>query len=145
MKKNKKSKNPMSMRCPYCGATVVYRKADDIYHDHKDRMMYVCSRYPECDAYVRVHEGTNIPVGTLANRNLRSLRRTAHQYFDKLYKTGIMSKDEAYSWLAYLIDSPISQAHIGYLGEYYCREVIKQSKLVLERNMKKNGKARNPA
>ena len=62
----KKRKKPM--RCPYCGAPVVYRSADGIYHENKaGTMLYVCSRYPECDAYVRAQPGTSLPLGTLAN------------------------------------------------------------------------------
>ena len=72
-KKKRKGFNASSMRCPYCGGTVVYRSADGIYHDNsKGMMLYVCSNYPECDSYVRVHAGTNIPVGSLANHELRS-------------------------------------------------------------------------
>ena len=103
-------------------------------------MLYVCSNYPQCDAYVRVHTGTRIPVGTLANYELRTLRRTAHQYFDRLHLTGLMSKEDAYRWLASLIDAPLSEAHIGHLGEYYCKLVIEQSKAMLEnqkRHLKK--------
>ena len=80
MNKQKKRKGlqKSQMRCPYCGSTVEYRSADGIYHDNSNgTMLYVCSRYPECDSYVRVHAGTKIPVGSLANHELRSLRRTA--------------------------------------------------------------------
>ena len=111
----KKRKKPM--RCPYCGAPVVYRSADGIYQNNKNgAMLYVCSRYPECDAYVRVQPGTAIPLGTLANGDLRALRRETHQYFDKLYTSGRMTKQEAYRWLANFLQAPQSQAHIGYLG-----------------------------
>ena len=49
-KKKKKGINYTSMKCPYCGATVVYRSADGIYkNNHKNMMLYVCSNYPECD------------------------------------------------------------------------------------------------
>lgn len=94
-------------------------------------MLYVCSNYPKCDAYVRVHQGTNVPVGTMANRRLRELRKQAHHEFDKLYKSGIMSRQEAYHWLAYMVSAPLSKAHIGYLGEYYCDVVIKESRKLL--------------
>ena len=66
MKKNKR-KRVNQMRCPYCGATAVLRTADGIYYDNsRNVMLYVCSNYPQCDAYVRVHPGTNKPVGTMA-------------------------------------------------------------------------------
>ena len=103
-------------------------------------MLYVCSHYPECDAYVRVHAGTNIPVGSLANHELRTLRRTAHHYFDQLHQSGMMSKQDAYQWFADLICAPLSEAHIGYLGEYYCKQVIEESRRLLARQ--KSGKNR---
>jgi len=93
----------------------------------RDVMLYVCSNYPEYDAYVRVHEGTNIPVGTLADQKLRSLRKQAHDNFNRLYLSGRMSRDDAYSWLACILQAPPSQAHIGYLSEYYCQRVIRDS------------------
>ena len=140
-RKKRKGLEISRMRCPYCGAAVVYRSADGIYRDNsKGTMLYVCSHYPQCDAYVRVHAGTNIPVGTLANHELRTLRRTAHHYFDQLYQSGMMSKQDAYQWLADLICAPLSEAHIGYLGEYYCKQVIEESRKLLEqRNSKRKG------
>jgi len=68
----------------------------------------------------------------MANAKLRALRRTAHYYFNQLYKTGAMSKQAAYQWLAYVICAPLSQAHIGYLGEYYCQQVVEKSRQLLE-------------
>lgn len=136
MSKKKKRKGFQSnkLRCPYCGSHVQYRSADGIYHDNsKNAMLYVCSRYPECDSYVRVHVGTKIPVGSLANHELRSLRKIAHDFFDQLYESGYMSKQDAYQWLADLIVAPLSEAHIGYLGEYYCKLVIDESRKLLER------------
>lgn len=127
-KKNKTRYNYSTMRCPYCGATVELRSADGIYKENKNQtMLYVCRNYPACDAYVRVHPGTNIPVGTMANRKLRVLRETAHTYFDRLHTSGIMTKEEAYYWLANLIQAPLGKAHIGYLGEYYCKRVMQES------------------
>ena len=99
--------------------------------NHAHTKLYVCSRYPACDAYVRVHEGTNKPVGSLADHRLRKLRKEAHDSFNKLYLTGAMTKDQAYAWLADMIQGPRSQAHIGYLREYYCEQVIQQSKAIL--------------
>lgn len=137
-KKKRKGLNWSAMRCPYCGSSVVYRSADGIYRSNaKGTMLYVCSNYPECDAYVRVHAGTNIPVGSMANHELRTLRRTAHHYFDQLYESGYMSKQDAYQWLADLIMAPLSEAHIGYLGEYYCKQVIEESRKLLERQKAK--------
>lgn len=52
----------------------------------------------------------------------------------KLYQNGLMSKDAAYRWLAGILQAPQSEAHIGYLGDYYCKLVIDESKKVLEQH-----------
>ena len=71
------------MRCPYCGSPVDLRSADGIYYDNsRNTRLYVCRNYPQCDSYVRVHPGTDIPVGTMANRRLRALRAEAHRYYE---------------------------------------------------------------
>lgn len=138
MKKKKKAVNYSTMKCPYCGGSVSFRSADGIYKDNsRGTMLYVCKNYPVCDAYVRVKPGTREPIGLMADGKLRALRNTAHHYFDKLHTTGIMTKDEAYRWLAFTISAPQSQAHIGYLGEYYCQRVIDESKRMLTAKKKK--------
>ena len=133
MKKNKKvHTRKQQMRCPYCGSPVVFRSADGIYRENSNgTMLYVCSRYPECDSYVRAHPGSRQPMGSLANHELRTLRRTAHYYFDQLYKSGRMTRQDAYRWLADKIRTPLAEAHIGWLGEYYCKQVIEESRRIL--------------
>jgi hypothetical protein len=129
-----------SGRCPYCGSTVTLRSAEGIYKEnHDDTMLYVCSKYPACDAYVRVIPGTKTPVGSLADSGLRALRREAHQYFDRLHLSGLMSRKAAYEWLAGMLQTPLSQTHIGYLGEYYCRCVIEESKRLLNNRQMVHG------
>ena len=92
MKKKQRAQRT-SPRCPYCGSQSVLRSADGIYRNNsRNTMLYVCSRFPACDSYVRVHPGTRIPMGTMANQKLRALRNEAHHYFDQLYKKGYMSK-----------------------------------------------------
>ena len=87
--------------------------------------------------------GTVIPVGTLANRELRALRNEAHRCFDQLHRCGLMSKQDAYLWLAALLQVPLSRAHIGYLGAYYCTQVIEESRKLLNRRQEKQrGNAR---
>lgn len=129
-----RKKKTMAPQCPYCGSAAILRSAEGIYHSHsKDTMLYVCKKYPACDSYVRVHPGTSIPMGTLANKKLRELRQETHRSFDQLYLRGLMTKDEAYLWLAGIVAAPLSEAHIGYLGEYYCRMVIEESQKILQR------------
>jgi ssDNA-binding Zn-finger/Zn-ribbon topoisomerase 1 len=123
-------------RCPYCGSTVVLRSAEGIYRDNSDdARLYVCSKYPACDAYVRIKEGTkNVPVGSMANGELRALRIEAHRCFDRIHKSGLMSRQDAYAWLAGVVAAPMAYAHIGQLGEYNCKVVIEESTRFMEQN-----------
>ncbi len=130
--KKRKGMGNLAPRCPYCGSHTILRSAEGIYIDNsRDTKLYVCKNYPRCDSYVRVHPGTLIPVGTVANRELRALRAEAHRHFDRLHKEGFMSKQDAYQWLASTLGVPESQAHIGYLSEYYCNTVIQEANKLL--------------
>ena len=132
MKKRKNTSNAIAPRCPYCGAMTQLRSADGIYHDNsRDAMLYVCKNYPACDSYVRVHPGTNRPMGVPANQKLRAMRTEAHRNFNQIYYRNIMSKREAYEWLSEILGLPISKTHIGQMGEYYCQLVIDESKKLL--------------
>jgi hypothetical protein len=134
-KKKQKASAPRRMRCPYCGAPVSIRQASEIYHDPtSDKELYVCNNYPKCDTYVGMHEGTRIPFGTLANGNLRSLRIRAHRKFDLVWKTGIMSREDAYRWLADMFCLGLGDAHIGMFGEYRCSRLIEECDQILERH-----------
>ena len=145
MKRKNKRRNALmnGMRCPYCDSHVVLRSADGVYKKNRaNTMLYVCASYPTCDAYVRILPNTRQPAGSLANRELRALRREAHQYFDRIYLSGIMTRKEAYHWLAATLQIPIPQTHIGHLGKYYCRQVIEESKRLLENRRKVKSQSR---
>lgn len=136
-KKRSRARN-QAPRCPYCGSTSILRSAEGIYRDNsRNTMLYVCRNYPACDAYVRAQPGSHLPVGTMANGKLRALRKDAHRYFDQLYKRGLMTKEEAYHWLADTLATPMDRAHIGLLGEYYCGVVIQESQKLLQRHLEK--------
>ena len=121
--KQKKGARRRRMHCPYCGSPVIYRTADGIYKENAKRaMLFVCSRYPACNAYVRANKVTKKPIGTLADPSLRRLRNQAHRFFNRLYESGLMSKGEAYNCMA----------HIGFMGEYNCRLIIDESKRLLK-------------
>ena len=116
-------------RCPYCGSHTILRSADGIYRENaRNDMLYVCKNYPACNSYVRVQRGTKIPLGTVANRELRELRAEAHRQFDKLYKHGYMGKHDAYQWLGGILGVPAKQAHIAQLSLLSCNLVIREAK-----------------
>lgn len=119
------------IRC-HCGRPAVLRSAEGICKTHRPgAMVYVCSNFPACNSFVMASPDTLAPMGTLAPPELRRLRYEAHQQFDQLHKSGLMTRQEAYRWLAYIVQAPMSHAHIGHLGEHYCRIVIQESRKLL--------------
>lgn len=115
------------MKCPYCGSTVVLRDADFIYHSAKSRKwgkMWVCSKFPRCNSYVGCHRGTTLPLGRLANERLRTLKTEAHKQFDPIWKSGLMTRKEAYKWLADMLSIPYEECHIGMFDIKMCQRVI---------------------
>ena len=127
-----KSKKKKPVKC-FCGRTAVLRKACEIKKGaDPDLYLYVCSGYPECDSYVRVHKGTQVPMGTLANKELRRMRILAHQSFDRIWKNNILSRNAAYKWLCTVTGLDRDQAHISLFGEYLCTQVIAECEKVLK-------------
>lgn len=121
------------IRCPYCHSNAVLRPASYVYGKGSPGMLYVCARYPECDAYVGVHKATGEPLGILANGNLRNKRIKAHRVFDLIWKKRILSRPQAYHWLQDKFGLNKRQAHIALFGEYMCDEVIRECKKILLR------------
>ena len=116
-----------SIKCPYCGAQAFLRPAQAVYGDatkSKGRFLYVCARWPFCDAYVGAHQRDLRPMGTLANGDLRHKRILAHRAFDPLWKSGRMKKWQAYAWLQAALGLNEEQAHIAKFSEYMCDQVI---------------------
>lgn len=135
MSRKKNQKQP-PVYCPYCHGRAVLRPASYVYGDRAkdDETLCVCKNYPECDSYVRVHAGTNKPMGTLANRELRNARHRAHQLFDQIWKTGIMSRSQAYQWMRYKFGLSAAQGHIAKFSDYYCEQLIQMCEEMLLNN-----------
>lgn len=126
------------IRCPYCGAQAVLRPSAAVYGDkaRPGEYLYVCQRYPACDSYVGAHRKSLLPMGTLANGDLRNKRIKAHQSFDRLWKCGIMEKRQAYRWMQAKFALNSGQAHIAMFSEYMCGQLICACDEVIANNRK---------
>ncbi len=129
MKKRKK------IYCPYCGAEAKLRPSSVVYKENtlKDGFLFVCDRYPKCDAYVAAHADSRLPMGTLANGDLRHKRIEAHKVFGKLWQSGLMSKHDAYIWMQSKFALGREQAHIAMFSEYMCDKLIEACNEIYER------------
>ena len=127
-----------NIKCQYCGSQAFLRPASVLNKKEKaeeSAMFYVCARYPVCDAYVTAHNGTLLPMGTLANRQLRQKRRAAHAAFNQLWQSKLMTRKEAYRWLQNQLGIAAEDAHIAKFMDYRCDETIR----LCERFMGRHG------
>ena len=113
--------------CGYCGSVAEFLKdSSSIYRGKNYGPVYVC--HP-CEARVGCHDGTENPLGTLANHRTRALRMQAHAAFDPLWMrevTSGVSKGKArrasYAWLAEMMGE--DAVHISQMDEDDCLRVI---------------------
>ena len=103
------------IKCPYCHANASLRPASTVYgcgRRSQGKYIYLCDRWPACDAYVSAHSRTHRPMGTLANGDLRHKRILAHRALEHLQKIRHMEKWEVYIWLQSKLGLNDRQAHI---------------------------------
>lgn len=105
------------MMCPYCGDLVEFISSKNFYGTDYGTNLYVCRK---CDARVGTHGKGKNPLGTMADANLRALRKACHLHFDKLWKSRKMSRSKAYVWLSNAMDLPSEKAHIGMFDKEQC-------------------------
>lgn len=118
--------------CPYCYQKPVFIDSSAVYPEGKSYgMIYYCDA---CQAWVGTHKKDNTPLGRLANKELRALKREAHMYFDKIWEplvtpsfTKGTARTWAYDWLSEVMGTPRNETHIGMFDEDQCRNVIYHS------------------
>lgn len=112
------------MNCPYCGAEILLKPSAIVYgRDYG--LIYICSSYPSCDAFVGVHQGTKRAKGTLANAELRLLRKQCHAAFDAFWRKKNWGRGKAYKWLSKTMGISRTEAHIGMFREANCILLLK--------------------
>lgn len=140
---------PIPEQCDHCASfDVAYVNNEVIYGRPCGDwpMAYYCSA---CEAAVGCHPGTNIPLGRMADKRTRQLRAVAHKHFDPLWRSGAMSRTEAYKLLSKLLNIPHEKCHISQLDAEQLRIVIAhckesniqtEAKIVARRKEKKRAK-----
>lgn len=114
--------------CSYCSQSTDYIDSIEIYGKSYG-MVYLCR---PCDAFVGVHKGTDKAKGSVANYELREVRKQAHRYFDQLWKrkmfkenlTQKYARNKAYKWLAETMEIDRKCCHIGMMDLSQCKQVI---------------------
>lgn len=117
----------VNIKCQYCGSQAFLRPASVVYGDLVDdpnAKLYVCARYPFCNCYVAAHRNTLLPMGTLADPNLRRKRRETHDALNRMMSASGMTRKQTYQWLQTQLGLPKAETHIGHFSEFRCQQVI---------------------
>jgi len=121
----KRVKNPLPMpeSCRYCGpkTSVFIGHHEEVYglgRSYGDwPYVYLCE---DCGAYVGIHPATDIPLGTLANPELRRARKHNKNLFNRMMDTDGLSRSEAYQILAEKLGIPVIECHWGWFDVEQC-------------------------
>ena len=118
--------------CPYCHGTTKKISGGEIFGHGKGFdhiLMFKCSG--TCDAYCgsKFYQGQRVSIGSLANKELRELRKKCHLLFDAQWKgkrNEKLSKKKAYVWLQKFMNLPDELAHFGMFNIEQCNKVIEE-------------------
>lgn len=113
---------PVPTECNYCRHTVILINNSKIYNGREYGDWPFAYRCTGCHAYVGLHPSTDLPLGTLANSELRSMRnRSKKAFFDAMRHYGVSDRTVAYKWLARLMDIEYHECHFGWFSVAQCR------------------------
>ena len=90
--------------------------------------MYLCDN---CEAYVGLHPNTDIPLGPLADKDLRGARKHHKADFLELQRLCGWRRKEAYAWLARKMNIPIEECHFGWFEIEQCEQAGKIARLAM--------------
>ena len=127
--------------CVECGC-IVSAPVDGsvIYPDrpHLHRHLYYLCK---CGAYVGTHKKGGHPLGYPAGGQTRYARSRAHSRFDPIWTSGLLSRDEAYAWLASAMGLTRAECHISKLGKAQADRVTRLSEEYIEAHATEEQKA----
>lgn len=115
------------MICPECKKEAPWVENKEKYGKNYGKS-YMCYYCKDCDTYVGCHNNTREALGTMADKETMEARKTAHAAFDPLWKSGDMTRKEAYQLLSKKMGKI---THIGQSDKQTCediREVISSLK-----------------
>ena len=110
--------------CPYCEEDSKLVSGSDVWPGRSDLYDLKIWECKPCKSRVGCKKNTDIPLGSLANPELRLIRRRAHESFDPIWKSARVSRSKAYADLADYLKLGTSECHIGMMREGMCQRVI---------------------
>lgn len=106
----------MAPLCIECGNAASLVGGERIYPHRPDlfsKKFYLC----DCGAYCGCHPGSMKPLGFPCGPATRRARSAAHEAFDPIWRDQMMSRSDAYKWLAETTGIDPEKCHIGMMTE----------------------------
>ena len=113
---------PLPTECPYCDGTPRIVDHAVIYGGRRFGEWPYAVACDTCDAYVGLHPHTDIPLGTLADWQLREARKSGKRAFYGLLDAMNWDRPTGYAWLAQQLEIPVSDCHWGWFDVDRCRD-----------------------
>lgn len=118
--------------CPYCDTPATFHPtSENFYHGRDFGPVWACDT---CGAYVGCHKNGSgdRPLGTLANAEVRELRKQAHALCDELWRRKMKrdgcdqgeARGAGYRWLAAQLGIEPKECHIGHMQAELAQRVI---------------------
>jgi len=114
------AKEAFPFGCNLCTGDVILVDSTIVYGSSYGNIYY-CLR---CGNYVGVHKETDKPLGLIADEQTRKARIYAHEIFDNLFKSKLMTRHNSYKILQAIMDMSQDEAHISRFDKEQCGELI---------------------
>lgn len=122
----------MIKTCDFCNGPVVKTSNAEIYgKEFGNGMCYLCRN---CKASVGTHNNGK-PLGILANREMRALKKCCHELFDYVWRFGGLTRSGAYTILSEKLGIDRKDCHFGHFGIDMLHKSIK---VLSDKNWYKN-------
>jgi len=111
-RKNKYQGYPLEKTCPFCGHDVVFTSNKELYgREYGNGKCYLCRH---CLASTGTHPDGS-PLGMLANREMKELKKVCHALFDPIWRTQKeVKRGELYTILADKMRIAKKDCHFGH-------------------------------
>jgi hypothetical protein len=116
----------MAVYCGECKNICRLTTGKEIYPHRKDlhkKSFYKCSD-PCCGAYIGCHPNSDKALGSPAGYETRKLRSKVHDVFDPIWRNKIMTRQGAYSKLAWCLGIEREKCHVGMFDFSMCQMAL---------------------
>lgn len=113
--------------CAECQRPMALRVGAHLRNQEAKRPFWGCTGYPACRGAHGAHPNGE-PLGVPGDKPTREARARAHEAFDRIWRaqhTRLMSRDEAYGWMARELGLSRDECHIARFDEETCARLIR--------------------